>query len=351
MNNIKLVFDIDDTICDNKNRDYENAIPKTEVINKINNLHKQGAKITLYTSRGMVSCNGDIEKIIAKNKAILESWLLKNNVQYDDLIFGKPLGDMYIDDKCINVRDFVNQDFEVLKGKSGYAVIRLGNIVKKEMTDENYKKVKDWYAESKGIANSPKLISNLYSTIYMEYIDGQSANDILNEELLNKLIKQIEKFKKKKLQTFNKDKIYNKLDRHKSEDKKWNATIDYCKELIKGIKFKPTLSHGDFTLGNIIVKNGQIYLLDSLFDIEASNYLFDFAKLRMSLDNYEYKFVGGKRINKKYKKQLDNYLNKKGILNQVKILEFMYAIRLHNYNTEKEKVKKFAYERRKEIEI
>lgn len=351
MNNIKLVFDIDDTICDNKNRDYENAIPKTEVINKINNLHKQGAKITLYTSRGMVSCNGDIEKIIAKNKAVLEKWLLKNNVQYDDLIFGKPLGDMYIDDKCINVRDFVNQDFEVLKGKSGYAVIRLGNIVKKEMTDENYKKVKDWYAESKGIANNPKLISNLYSTIYMEYIDGQSANDILNEELLNKLIKQIEKFKKKKLQTFNKEKIYNKLDRHKSEDKKWNATIDYCKELIKGIKFKPTLSHGDFTLGNIIVKESQIYLLDSLFDKEASNYLFDFAKLRMSLDNYEYKFVGGKRINKKYKKQLDNYLNKKGILNQVKILEFMYAIRLHNYNTDKEKVKKFAYERRKEIEI
>ena len=351
MNNIKLVFDIDDTICDNKNRDYENAIPKTEVINKINNLHKQGAKITLYTSRGMVSCNGDIEKIIAKNKAILERWLLKNNVQYDDLIFGKPLGDMYIDDKCINVRDFINQDFEVLKGKSGYAVIRLGNIVKKEMTDENYKKVKDWYAESKGIANSPKLISNLYSTIYMEYIDGQSANDILNEELLNKLIKQIEKFKKKKLQTFNKEKIYNKLDRHKSEDKKWNATIDYCKELIKGIKFKPTLSHGDFTLGNIIVKNGQIYLLDSLFDKEASNYLFDFAKLRMSLDNYECKFVGCKRINKKYKKQLDDYLNKKGILNQVKILEFMYAIRLHNYNTDKEKVKKFAYERRKEIEI
>ena len=66
MDGIKLVFDIDDTICNNKNRDYENAIPFKDVIKKINKLHKQGAKITLYTSRGMVSCNGDIEKINKK---------------------------------------------------------------------------------------------------------------------------------------------------------------------------------------------------------------------------------------------------------------------------------------------
>ena len=91
MDGIKLVFDIDDTICNNKNRDYENAIPFKDVIKKINKLHKQGAKITLYTSRGMVSCNGDIEKIIKKNKDILERWLEKNKVEYDELVFGKPL--------------------------------------------------------------------------------------------------------------------------------------------------------------------------------------------------------------------------------------------------------------------
>ena len=123
MNNIKLVFDIDDTICNNKNRDYENAIPFKDVIDKINKLHKQGAKITLYTSRGMVSCNGDLEKIIKKNKPILEKWLKKNKVEYDELIFGKPLGDMYVDDKAINVNDFINQDFKILNGHSGYKVI------------------------------------------------------------------------------------------------------------------------------------------------------------------------------------------------------------------------------------
>lgn len=349
MKNIKLVFDIDDTICNNRNRDYINAEPIKSIIDKINKLYDSGAEITLYTSRGMVSCNGDIEKIIKKNKAILEEWLSRNNVKYNKLIFGKPLGDMYIDDKCMNVRDFEKEKFEALTGKSGYSVIRLGNIVKKEMSEENYNKIKDWYADSVGIANNPKLISNLYSTIYIEYIDGDTANKVLDQNLLNNLIKQIEKFKRKKLKTFDKEAIYKKLDNHKSEDKKWNNTIDYCKELIKGIKFKPTLSHGDFTLGNTIVKNGQIYLIDSLYDKTASCYLLDFAKLRMSLDNYEYKFVGGKKIDNKYKKQLDNYLKKKGILREVQILEFMYAIRLYNYNENKNKVKRFANERRKEI--
>lgn len=348
-NKIRLVFDIDDTICNNKNRDYENAIPKYKVINKINELYKAGAEITLYTSRGMVSCNGDIQKIVKKNRAILESWLYRHNVKYHKIVFGKPLGDMYIDDKCMNVRDFIKEDFKLLNGKSGYPVVRLGNIVKKEMADENYQKVKDWYEDSKGLANNPELISNLYSTIYMEYIDGESANQIISKENLDKIIKQVEKFKRKKLDTFDKEVIYEKLDSHKSEDQEWNKTIDYCKSLIEKMKFKPTLSHGDYTLGNIIMKDKKVYLVDSLYDKRASSYLMDFAKLRMSLDNYEHKFVGGKRIPGKYKKQLDKYLEKKKILKDVKILEFMYAIRLYRYNQDKNKVKKFAEERRKEI--
>ena len=42
--NITFVFDVDDTICNNKNRDYENAIPFKDVIAKIdiaNPLHPE----------------------------------------------------------------------------------------------------------------------------------------------------------------------------------------------------------------------------------------------------------------------------------------------------------------------
>lgn len=349
---IAFVFDIDDTICNNKNRDYENAIPYKEVIDKINYLYANGATIKLYTSRGMVSCNGDIEKIIAKNKDVLERWLEKNNVKYNELIFGKPLGDMYIDDKAISVRDFLKEDYEVLSGHSGYKVIRLGNIVKKEMSEENYIKLNNWYEDSRYIANSPQRISNLYSTMYIEYIDGQTADKCLSKKLLNKIINQILEFKKVKKAYFNKAIVINKLLAHKSEDNEWNDIVDDCIEFIKRLDLKEyaSLSHQDFTLGNTIVKDDKIYLIDSLYDRDASSYLLDFAKLKMSLDGYEELFCNGKKISKRYSRMLSRKLKKLGIYRQVLILEYMYIIRLYNYHDDKELVKQFAIERRKEIE-
>ena len=351
MNEIKLVFDIDDTICNNKNRDYENAIPFKNVIKKINKLHKQGAKITLYTSRGMVSCNGNIDKIIKKNKDILEKWLKKNKVEYDDLIFGKPLGDMYIDDKAINVNDFINKDFKVLNGHSGYKVIRLGNLVKKEMAEDNYIKLMNWYKESKNIANSPKITSNLYSAVYMEYIDGKNAYNCLDKKLLDKIIDQIIKFKKVKYKKFDKKILLEKLEKHKSNDMMWNKVVSNCQMMIDELELDKyaSLSHYDMTLANIIVKDNDIYLLDSLLDKKASSYLLDFAKLKMSLDGYEELFCGGKHIDKKYSKYLSNRLKKMGILNIVNILEYMWSIRLYNYNEDKELVKRFVRKREKEI--
>lgn len=351
MDNVKMVFDIDDTICNNKNRDYENAIPIKEVIGKINNLYDKGVRIILYTSRGMVSCNGDLDKIIAKNKDILETWLEKNNVKYHELIFGKPLGDLYVDDKAMNVKDFVKQEFYELSGHSGYKVIRIGNIVKKEMSNENAIKLNDWYNMSMGIAKSPKIISNLYSTMYLEYIDGVNANKVMNKKLLDKLINQILKFKNVKLDSFDKKKFIDKIEKHKSNDKIWNFIVDDCEDLVNDIKFSKytSLSHYDFTLANIIVKDDDIYLLDSLFDKEASSYLLDFAKLKMSLDGYEELFCNGVHIDKKYSRYLSKRLKKMGILKEVNILEYMWAVRLYNYNDDKELVKQFALERREEI--
>lgn len=355
MNNIfegiSFVFDIDDTICNNKNRDYENAIPYTEIINKINYLYDNGATIKLYTSRGMVSCNGDLEKIIAKNKTILEKWLEKNNVKYNELIFGKPLGDLYVDDKAMNVREFANQDFCQLSGHSGYPVVRIGNIVKKTMSEDNFIKLNNWYKKSKNVAKSPVLISNLYTTMYLEYINGKNGNLVLNKKLLNKIIDQILTFSEIKEKSFKQKRLIDKTNKNKSKDKEWNSIIDDCTKMLKQLDLKQyaSLSHGDMTLANIVVKDDDIYLLDSLYDEQASSYLMDFAKLKMSLDGYEEMFCKGKHIDKKYSRMLSKRLKKLGIYKQVLILEYMYVIRLYNYNEDKELVKKFAKERRKEI--
>lgn len=59
---MRVVFDIDDTISFTENRDYANAAPNTPVIQRIVELKQRlpDAQIVLHTSRGMMSCNGDV---------------------------------------------------------------------------------------------------------------------------------------------------------------------------------------------------------------------------------------------------------------------------------------------------
>lgn len=102
-----FVIDIDDTICSTKNRNFENSIPNTKVINKINELYDKGWKIILYTARGAKSCK-TIEERIKKYKDITQNWLEKNNVKYTELLFGKMNADYYVDDKNMSIEEFIN---------------------------------------------------------------------------------------------------------------------------------------------------------------------------------------------------------------------------------------------------
>ena len=148
-----LVFDIDDTISIHTNRDYVNAKPIQPVIDKLNRLHDEGYYIKLFTGRGQVSCNGNLDLIIERNKDVLENWLKKHDVKYDELIFGKPLGDWYIDDKGMSVKDFLKADFYELKGGSNSSIRReLNKVIK---TAKNSQSQYAWY----------KYVNNYYKTI------------------------------------------------------------------------------------------------------------------------------------------------------------------------------------------
>lgn len=106
-----FILDIDLTICKAINRDYKNAIPYSNVINKINHLYKNGHHIVLFTARGMLSNNNDIHKINETVRPVLELWLNKHNVMYHELIMGKPFfsGETYyIGDEVLTISQFIN---------------------------------------------------------------------------------------------------------------------------------------------------------------------------------------------------------------------------------------------------
>ena len=354
---MRIVFDVDDTISVHENRDYANAKPKKDVIRKLNYMHDVlGYEIVLHTSRGMLSCDGNIEIAESKNRCTLEKWLKENDVHYDEIIFGKPFADLYVDDRCINLDDFMKYEFCELKGGSGKKVSRLGNIVKKETTHEKVNKIKNWTNKSKGICKSPKIISSVYDSIYMEYINGTVACNVDDYRILKLVVKQlkqkIEAFSNIKVgnSKFNVDKHVNVLLKNTEDNNFWlNERIRKC--IVKLYENKEELNlhcsfcHGDLILSNIIIgkNDGELYFIDPEMDEEASSYLLDLAKLRMSLMGYENIFglsdVANFSFNYKSEilKSFDNEMKEKGIYDLVILLNYMYVLRLWRYKPENQK--------------
>jgi len=111
MENKTFVFDLDGTICEEKEKgthylEFYYVKPIVPVVEKIKKLHLAGHKIIISTARHMGTTGGNIGLINARVAKITIDWLDKYEVPYDEIYFGKPLGDFYIDDKAMSLEEF-----------------------------------------------------------------------------------------------------------------------------------------------------------------------------------------------------------------------------------------------------
>jgi capsule biosynthesis phosphatase len=108
------VFDLDDTLCTtrglpaslSRHDKYRNAVPLKSNIEKLKKLYFSDNSVIIHTARGMLTNNNDVTKVIEDIGDITKVWLDENQVPYHQLVFGKPYGDVYVDDKALNVEDF-----------------------------------------------------------------------------------------------------------------------------------------------------------------------------------------------------------------------------------------------------
>lgn len=91
------VFDMDGTLCTQKHpdkADWTTAKP-TKLVKKLNELYKGGHTIYIFTCRPL-----------SKHK-VTKQWLKKYGVKYHHIVFDKPPGDIFIDDKSITPNEFM----------------------------------------------------------------------------------------------------------------------------------------------------------------------------------------------------------------------------------------------------
>lgn len=102
------IFDIDGTICSNTSSDYSIAEPYYNRIEAINLLKRAGNKIIFFTARGMGRNNGNIDSAYQEFYHLTSAQLISWGVEFDQILMGKPQGDIFVDDKAITDIDFFN---------------------------------------------------------------------------------------------------------------------------------------------------------------------------------------------------------------------------------------------------
>lgn len=94
--------DIDRTLCTFDIEDgRKKATPNRKVIAKVNELYQDGAEIIIWTSRNNISRTDQTEF----TRKQLKEW----GVKYHKLEMDKPLFDLFVDDRAVNVKHWMDE--------------------------------------------------------------------------------------------------------------------------------------------------------------------------------------------------------------------------------------------------
>jgi capsule biosynthesis phosphatase len=321
----RIVVDIDDTISFTTNRDWENATPNIELINKLNKLYDEGWEINFVTARGSLSCKSR-EEAEEKFAPGIKAWFEKHGAKYHSLSFNKILAAYYIDDKGITPEDFTNLDIKILKGGMSGAFIEKRND-KVYKNAENSIDATAWYRTASKYFNTPKIHSLIGNTLCMEYIEKDSDVCIFDVISIINRMKCIPT-------TVNPFSTYIK----RVEDHLKGIPIDKTKKkfVIRMLKNQEcdfdsysSFSHGDFSIDNLIAKNGKVYMIDPIHvDGLYSSWILDVGKLLHSLRRYNM-MEEHKIISRMYEDYMP-YLS---------IVELTQWIRIYKYSSDELKVR------------
>lgn len=116
---MKICVDLDGTICENISPgvSYKDVKPLPGAVDALEELKQRGFYIVIFTARNMRTCNNNIGRIVARQGKIVIDWLDKHGVPYDELRFGKPHVDYFIDDKGIKFTTWGDVKEQLLKAQ------------------------------------------------------------------------------------------------------------------------------------------------------------------------------------------------------------------------------------------
>ena len=337
--NKRICFDLDNTLVSfpTIRNDYTSVKPIQKNINFLKYLKRFGNVIIIYTARRMKTHNGNIGKINADIGKITFETLDKFDIPYDEIYFGKPYADFYIDDLAINCFDDLEKElgyynnkiepryFHTIDSNSFDTIIKNGDL-----KGENYyyekipTNLKDMF---------PIHISGNETTITMEKINGVTITDLylskmLNKNILTNILNSINRIQNCDIIQNDNDNDndninlyanyalklknrYNNYDYSLFENSKnmYETILEKLEHYEENNLGEKKVIHGDPVFTNIIINNyGKIKFIDMRGKVGDKltiygDWLYDWAKIYQSIIGYD-EILLSKIIDADYKEHI-----------------------------------------------
>ena len=326
---LRICFDLDNTLVTQPTviGDYSTVKPINKNIQLLNDLKNDGHEIIIYTARRMATHKHNVGKVIKDIAFITINTLDKFDIYYDELIFGKPIADIYIDDRAINpyINDvsyfglFYKKDEFIpnkIKNNKYNQIKKINNCIIKTGPYDTlrgelfyYQNIPDKFGKY-----FPKLIdfnkNNNTLELKTEYVSGIPLfylykNQLVTPKIIDELFYILNEFHSYNTNNIhiNEENIKNnyflKLEKRFNKNDSYfeNATEVY-EEILNGLRnhFSPKISsmiHGDFWFSNIIITYDDNYKfidmrgqVDDALTINGDVY-YDYGKLYQSILGYD----------------------------------------------------------------
>lgn len=97
---MRICFDIDGVLCELRKPDqsYADLQPIPGAVEKLRSLRQAGHEVVLTTARHMKTCQHNVGLVLARQGLVTLEWLKRHGFEYDEIWFGKPHCDVYVDD-------------------------------------------------------------------------------------------------------------------------------------------------------------------------------------------------------------------------------------------------------------
>lgn len=119
---MRIVIDLDGTICPIKQpgETYDQLVPLDGAAERIRELRQAGHYVIVQTARNMATCESNMGKVMKNIGRITLEWLDRYQIEYDEIYFGKPNADIYIDDRALRFESWAAVTDRILEEKASH---------------------------------------------------------------------------------------------------------------------------------------------------------------------------------------------------------------------------------------